>query len=239
MRDFSKLQITDKKELLKYLLSPKEFHTVMLMLDGKKNAEIAEELQVRIKTVKHHLTNAYRILSADGWRDIYKWYHGKIVVPYSIRRPKIKNPIHLITDQDFIEKSLKVKHFSQMSFQLRKWVKLFGKQELRDKCFPNYKEYEVTAYKNNNLISQGVRMKSTKNNIPQILELGAKGKTIYKISKIVGVPRAYVEYVLKEYNVGNLTSIKRDLSELSDREPEIKQPRAQQTVQPLDLPKGA
>jgi DNA-binding CsgD family transcriptional regulator len=139
MRDFSYLNIQDKQELLKYLLSPKEFETVNFVLQGMKNEQISEQMGIKLKTVKHNLTCAYRILGAKGWREIYKWFHGK-PAGFSCRVRYQKNAYQLITEEKFIEVASQYKNYSEMPSSYRKWVDVYEKKELVKECFPHYEE---------------------------------------------------------------------------------------------------
>ncbi|XSG77283.1 helix-turn-helix transcriptional regulator [Herpetosiphon llansteffanensis] len=58
------MKSTTQPKLLQ--LTPKVRAVVMLLLEGKSNKEIANTLNITIKTVEQHLTLAYMNFAVDG-----------------------------------------------------------------------------------------------------------------------------------------------------------------------------
>ncbi|HZQ16794.1 MAG TPA: LuxR C-terminal-related transcriptional regulator [Gaiellaceae bacterium] len=54
-------------------LTPREQQVATLLAYGLTNAEIAERLQISIRTAEMHRANAMRKLGADNRADIVRW----------------------------------------------------------------------------------------------------------------------------------------------------------------------
>ena len=59
-----------RKEISDFSLSQQETKVKKMILEGKSNKEIAEELFISLSTVKTHITNIYQKLNISNRRDL-------------------------------------------------------------------------------------------------------------------------------------------------------------------------
>ena len=61
---------SNRKEISDFSLSQQETKVKKMILEGKSNKEIAEELFISLSTVKTHITNIYQKLNISNRRDL-------------------------------------------------------------------------------------------------------------------------------------------------------------------------
>ena len=60
------------------VLTPQERRITRLVVQGRTNAEIAEELSLARRTVEFHLSGVYRKLGISGRRELVEWRGAEV-----------------------------------------------------------------------------------------------------------------------------------------------------------------
>lgn len=76
LNTLSEQQDTAKEDLY-HLLSRREKEVIELILAGKRNQEIADELFIALSTVKTHINNIYKILEVQNRRQAIEKLEGR------------------------------------------------------------------------------------------------------------------------------------------------------------------